>query len=160
LNKIFLYLFVPKWESLSFNDEIMSVKDIRNLLIEKGLKVTPQRLIILEAVVVLGEHPTADNIIGYVKNHFPSISTATVYRALESLDASGLIKKVRTEKDVMRYDAILQKHHHLHGEGTERIEDYFDPLLDKVLAKYFEEKNIPGFIIRDIQVNLTGKFSD
>ena len=138
----------------------MPVKDIRNLLVEKGLKVTPQRLIILEAVVLLGEHPTADTIIAYVKNRFPNISTATVYRVLESLAANGLIKKVKTEKDVMRYDAILQKHHHLFSEDTERIEDYFDPILDEILSKYFKENNIPGFNIKEIQVNLSGKFSD
>lgn len=134
--------------------------DIRNLLIEKGLKVTPQRMIILEAVINLDEHPTAEKIIEYIKMNHSNISTATVYRVLDNLVAIGLIKKVRTEKEVMRYDAILEKHHHLYSKDAERIEDYFDPLLDKVLTKYFEEKNIPGFNIHDIQVNLTGIFTD
>ena len=45
----------------------MKISEIRSKLIEKGLKVTPQRMAILEAIIVLNNHPTAENIIEYIR---------------------------------------------------------------------------------------------
>ena len=45
----------------------MKITEIRNKLIEKGLKVTPQRIAILEAIIKLNNHPTAENIIDYIR---------------------------------------------------------------------------------------------
>ncbi len=42
------------------------IEDIRNKFSEKGLKITPQRVVILEAIYKLNNHPTADNIIEYI----------------------------------------------------------------------------------------------
>lgn len=58
----------------------MSKPEFQEQLKERGLKVTPQRMIIYEAVVSLQNHPTADNIISYVKQHYPGISVGTVYK--------------------------------------------------------------------------------
>jgi Fur family transcriptional regulator, peroxide stress response regulator len=46
----------------------------------------------------------------------------------------------------MRYDAILETHHHLYCEETEVIEDFFDDDLNKVLEDYFSRKKIPIFM--------------
>ena len=61
----------------------MKITEIRTRLTEKGLKVTPQRIAILEAIIKLNNHPTADNIIDYIRNYHPNIATATVYKVLE-----------------------------------------------------------------------------
>ena len=37
--------------------------ELRNKLVAKGLKVTPQRLVILEAIIQLHNHPTAEHIL-------------------------------------------------------------------------------------------------
>ena len=87
----------------------MKINEIRNKLIEKGLKVTPQRIAILEAIIKLNNHPTAENIIDYIRKNHPNIATATVYKVLDALVANELIKKVKTERDIMRYDAINGK---------------------------------------------------
>jgi Fur family transcriptional regulator, peroxide stress response regulator len=90
----------------------------------KGLKVTPQRVAIFEAIVKLKNHPTAENVIEYIKTNHPNISVGTVYKVLDSLVENELLKKVKTEKDIMRYDAVLSNHHHLYCAETDRIEDY------------------------------------
>ncbi len=69
-----------------------------------------------------------------------------------------LIKKVKTDKDIMRYDAIMEKHHHLYCSETDRIEDYIDDELNKMIDEYFMEKNITGFQIKDIKLQIIGKF--
>jgi Fur family peroxide stress response transcriptional regulator len=138
----------------------MKGSKIREKLTEKGLKVTPQRIAILEAVVKLHNHPTADNIIDYIRKNHPNIATATVYKVLDALVENGLINKVKTEKDIMRYAAFLEKHHHLYSSESDRIEDYQDEELHELLGRHFEKKGIPGFKIEDIKLQIIGKFTD
>ena len=136
----------------------MKITEIRNKLIEKGLKVTPQRIAILEAIIKLNNHPTAENIIVYIRNNHPNIATATVYKILDALVANELIIKVKTEKDVMRYDAVMESHHHLYCSESDRIEDFVDTELNEMIEKYFEKKKIPDFKIEDVKLQIIGKF--
>ena len=136
----------------------MHAGEIRNKIIERGLKVTPQRIAIFEAIVKLNNHPTAENVIDYIRTNHPNIATATVYKVLDALVENGLIKKVKTDKDIMRYDAFLENHHHLYSSDSDRIEDYLDDELNDILEKHFAKKGIPGFKIEDIKLQIIGKF--
>jgi Fur family transcriptional regulator, peroxide stress response regulator len=136
----------------------MKTADIRTILAEKGLKVTPQRMAILQAIYSLNNHPTADNIIDFIRKNNPNIATATVYKVLDALNEKGLIMKVKTDKDFMRYDAIVEKHHHLYDSASDRIEDFNDEELNQMLENYFEKKGIPNFKIEDIKLQIIGKF--
>ncbi len=131
----------------------------REKLKERGLKVTPQRVAIYEAIVNLKNHPTAENVIEYIKTNHPNISVGTVYKVLDSLVENELLKKVKTEKDIMRYDAILSNHHHLYCIETERIEDYEDENLNVLISNYFKNKKIKNFKVQDIKLQITGKFN-
>lgn len=131
----------------------------REILKEKGLKVTPQRVAIYDAIVSLKNHPTAENVIDYIKINHPNISVGTVYKVLDSLVENELLKKVKTEKDIMRYDAVLSNHHHLYCTETERIEDYEDDSLNELINNYFKNKKIKNFIVQDIKLQITGKFN-
>ena len=136
----------------------MKAEEISRKLVEKGLKVTPQRIVVLEALLKLNNHPTAESIIKYIQKTYPNIATATVYKVLEALTENGLIKRVKTEKDIMRYDAIMESHHHLYCTETDRIEDYNDEQLDRMIEDYFREKGIPDFQVEDIKLQINGKF--
>lgn len=136
----------------------MSAIEIRHKLVGKGLKVTPQRIAILEAITELHSHPTAENIIEYIRKTHPNIATATVYKVLDALTGNGLIKKVKTDRDIMRYDAITENHHHLYCTETDRIEDYFDTELNEIIEDYFAKKKIPDFKIEDVKLQIIGKF--
>jgi len=137
----------------------MKNTEIREKLVEKGLKVTPQRMAILEAIITLKNHPTADKIIDFIRDSHPNIATGTVYKILETYVDMGLIQKVKTETDVMRYDAELEKHHHLFCKESEKIEDYFNEEIDGMLQEYFKNKGIPDFQIEDIKLQISGKFT-
>ncbi len=125
-----------------------------------NLKVTPQRMAVLEALNSLKNHPTADNIKEYVVKNHPNIAVGTIYKTLETFVEKGLIKKVKTEKDVMRYDPILETHHHLYCEESERIEDFFDDELNNMLQKFFMKKKIPNFKVKDIKLQIIGSFNN
>lgn len=126
---------------------------------DSNLKVTPQRVAVLEALNNLKNHPTADKIKEYVIKNHPNIAVGTIYKTLETFVEKGLVKKVKTEKDVMRYDAILDHHHHLYCEDTERIEDFFDDQLNDMIEEYFKKKKIPNFKVKDIKLQIIGTFN-
>lgn len=60
----------------------------------------------------------------------------------------------------MRYDAIMNRHHHIYCARTDRIEDYFDEELDELLQAYFRKKQLQGFKIEDIVLQIKGNFKD
>jgi Fur family peroxide stress response transcriptional regulator len=136
------------------------IEQIREKLKEAGLKVTPQRLAILEAVYELDNHPSAEHIIDYIRGAHPGIATGTVYKVLDTLVENRLIKRVKTDKDAMRYDGILENHHHLYCAESERIEDYSDRELDRLLENYFRKKGISGFQIEEIRLQIKGSFKN
>ncbi|HOW24469.1 MAG TPA: transcriptional repressor [Bacteroidales bacterium] len=135
-----------------------SAGNSRKKLSEKGLKVTPQRMAVLEAVHKLNNHPTAENIIEYVHRSNPNIASGTVYKVLDTLVGNHLIRKVRTDGDAMRYDGIMAPHHHIYCSGSNAIEDYTDPELDKLLNEYFTSRKPAGFEIEEIVLQLRGTF--
>lgn len=129
------------------------------LLKDKGLKVTPQRLAVLDALHHLRNHPTTDLVIEYVRKSYPNIASGTVYKVLDTLVDNQLISRVKTEKDIMRYETRTEKHHHLYCGESDRIEDYMDHDLDQILKSYFRKKEIPGFRVEEIRLQIKGKFS-
>lgn len=137
---------------------IVSMDDIRKKLSDKGLKITPQRISILEAIYALNNHPTADNIIDYIRESHPNIATGTVYKVLDTLVNNKIIKKVKTDRDIMRYDGIIENHHHFYCSECDLIEDYIDDELDAILKAYFAKKNFPGFKMEDVILQIRGTF--
>ncbi|NOQ27258.1 MAG: transcriptional repressor [Bacteroidales bacterium] len=135
-----------------------SINNIRNKIAEKGLKVTPQRMSILEAIYNLENHPTVEQIIEFIRKKHPNIATGTVYKVLDTLVSNDLVKKVKTEKDIMRYDGLIENHHHLYCVVCDHIEDYMNAELDEILKRFFEENKIDNFIIEDIKLQINGRF--
>jgi len=125
---------------------------------QKGLRVTPQRVAVLQTVSKLNNHPTAENIISSIRESHPNISVGTVYQVLDTLVESNLLEKVKTEKGTMRYDPVLSSHHHLYCNESDRIADYVDPELDKMIEAYFSKKKVKNFTITDIKLQITGTF--
>jgi len=139
---------------------IPSNQEIALKLSRYGLKVTPQRVAVLSALIKLSHHPTAEDIFREVVQSIPGLSQATVYNTLDVLVQRGIASKIATSSDIMRYDLIDQPHHHLFDESNSRIEDYYDPELDQILKMYFSKKKIKGFIPHEIKLHVTGAFRD
>jgi Fur family peroxide stress response transcriptional regulator len=136
----------------------ISISQIKDKLVEKGLKVTPQRIAILEAIYTLRNHPTAEMIMDYIKDTHPGIASATVYKVLDALVENRLIKRVKTEKDRMRYDGIVENHHHIYCSESEEIQDYMNEELDQLLTAFFQKNEINDFKIEEIKLQINGKF--
>ena len=135
----------------------IDINDIQHKLSEKGLKITLQRISVLEAIYTMKNHPTAEQIIDRIRVKYPHIATGSVYRILDTLVKKGLINRVLTKDDVMRYDGVIANHHHLTNMENEEIHDYMNEELDELLKKYFEKNAIEGYRIDSIKLHITGK---
>ncbi len=136
----------------------METNDFIHILTEKGLKITPQRLAVLDALRRLHNHPTPDQVCRMVKISHPHIAIGTVYKTLETFVEKGILKKVKTDGDVMRYDDVPHCHHHLYCADSQRIEDYFDDELNALLDDYFKRKQIPNFNVDEVRLHINGRF--
>ncbi len=138
----------------------MANKSVIRILAENNLKVTPQRTAVLEVIMGLDNHPTAEIIVDYLRLNFPHVPIGTVYKILDVFVEKGIVKRVKTDYEIIRYDAILKPHHHLYCSNSERIGDYFDKDLDKILEDYLKKKKIPNFNIKEIKLQIIGEFTD
>ncbi|PHV71659.1 transcriptional repressor [Sporanaerobium hydrogeniformans] len=87
--------------------------ELTQILKEHKLKVTPQRLCIFKILCETTEHPTAEAIYNSLKNEFPTMSLATVYKTLDTLVQHGLIQQLNVGEDSFRYDATVLSHPHV-----------------------------------------------
>ena len=91
-----------------------SLEMLLEQLRQNGLKITPQRRVILELLVQDGSHPTADEIYQRVLLAMPEVSRTTVYNTLRELIAMGELTEVQgLSEGGLRYDTDTSAHHHL-----------------------------------------------
>ncbi len=100
-----------------------STAEITQTLKTKGLRVTPQRFAVYANLLSREDHPTVEQILVDLNQHFPVSSQATIYSSLQALRTAGLIREVLLEAGVSRYDAKTEPHHHFHCQECGSIED-------------------------------------
>lgn len=104
----------------------MDEKKIAEVLREKGLKVTPQRLAVYQALAGTTEHPSAETIFQKLRVSYPTMSLATVYKTIEVLKEIGLVQALNVGEDSFRYDANVESHPHVQCVACHRVDDIFD----------------------------------
>lgn len=93
-----------------------------------------QRDAILENLLSRYDHPTAEEVYTDVKNIFPNISLATVYRNLNMLSDDGVIRSIIT-KDAVHYDGHMSGHRHVICNKCGKIFDIDVDVTDDILKK-------------------------
>jgi len=83
---------------------------------DKGLRLTPQRELVLQAVRELG-HATPEEVAEKVRQSHPGINLSTVYRNLETLENVGFVQHAHLGHGGVRYHAATEElHAHLSCE--------------------------------------------
>jgi Fur family peroxide stress response transcriptional regulator len=80
---------------------------------ELGLKLTPQRLAILDYLEGNKNHPSAEDVYRAVLRKYPTMSFATVYNTLDALRQRGGVLELTIDPDKKRFDPNTHPHHHL-----------------------------------------------
>jgi len=84
-----------------------------DLLRQRGIQVTAQRLAVLRAVSS-EPHITADAVADAVRSEIGAISLQSVYDALSVLVTEGLIRRIQPSGSPARFeDRVGDNHHHL-----------------------------------------------
>jgi Fe2+ or Zn2+ uptake regulation protein len=137
---------------------------LRETLEASGWRWTRQRQAVYEFLVrSKPHHPTAEEVFHAVQAELPRISLATVYKALETLEAAGLVARLAAVGEgPARFDARLEPHYHLRCLKSGRVDDLptpFDPALiarlDPELDRRLEER---GFKVTGYRLELVGYY--
>ena len=117
------------------NDPQTMVRALRG----SGHRLTPQRVMVLSAVRELGRHVTVDDIHLRVRETYPFIDIATVYRTVGLLKRLHLLSEV-VQGGVSHYETAdaADRHHHVvceHcGKAGQVPPRYLDELRERLLA--------------------------
>ena len=123
--------------SLAPLPHVSAMEQLRRL----GVRVTPQRLFVLEALEQGGGHMTAEEIMRWAIQRYPAINLATVYRTLDLLMAVGLVAQMHLDAGATSFELIgAEPHHHLVceqcGAIIEMDEAVLTTLHNRLLAAY------------------------
>lgn len=138
----------------------MEQEDFKEMLRKKGLKVTSQRMLVLEIMAGHpGEHLTAEEIYDLARRSCPDIGLATIYRTMQMLKDLSVIDKVSFGDGFARYElggfAHEPKHHHHHAICSRCgcVLSFEGDLLDKLEKAVMDSM---GFQVTDHEVKLYG----
>jgi Fe2+ or Zn2+ uptake regulation protein len=120
---------------------------------EKGLKMTPQRLAIIDVLIENKDlHPGARLVYDEAKKKKKSLSLSTIYSTLNELSRLGIIKTLQFDRMENRYEGNLEEHLNLICERCGKIVDYKASLA--IDRKKTEQKT--GFSIIDTRLDCYG----
>ena len=116
-----------------------------------GIRLTPQRRYVYEALMERRDHPTALEVFLRAKSRMPTLSLATVYNCLDALTESGLIRQVNCDRASSRYCPNLIPHGHFFCSECGVV---FDVPLDPSHETAWE---VPGgTLVTHVEINLRG----
>lgn len=128
---------------------IMDREALKKNLADHGLKVSRQRLQILDFLVHTESHPTADEIFRKLNQDNPVLSRATVYNTLNTFVETGVIHALDLRDSETRYDASLHDHGHFRCKVCQKL---FNFEISEDLLKH----ELPGYRIEEHHVTLRG----
>lgn len=126
---------------------------LRQLCVASGLRLTPQRDVLLRALSQAGGHPTADDLVRQVRKVLPTVSHATVYRNVQELVRAGLIGTLERSGAAIQFEVNPDHHHHF---LCRRCGQVWDVYLDHVAVTLDRHRTpLSGFRIdrRDVQLH-------
>ena len=124
--------------------------DLRTALRQRGMRVTPQRVVLHRALRELDRHVTADELLESVAERLPNVSLPTIYATLELLEQLGMVRRVQRAGTTL-FEPRLESHHHLICTACGSIEDLDADLdtaaLERAAAKHgFAQERIEAVV--------------
>lgn len=139
---------------------VEQIDKINRQLTVNGYKLTPQREITLKVLLENEkDHLSAEEVFMMVRQKFPEIGLATVYRTLELLAELQIVQKMNFGDGVARFDLRVEGHDHMHHHlvckvcgALEEIQDDWLPELEQRVASEY------GFKVTDHRLDFMGVY--
>lgn len=132
---------------------MLTSAELTSRLREAGFKVTPQRLAVYNMLSHTKAHPNADTIYKELQPLYPTMSLATVYKALAILCDLGLAQELNVGEEAFRYDADTSHHPHIRCTCCGRVDDVSALNTEGV---YEQVKDETGYALSDHQLYFFG----
>ena len=128
----------------------VSYEELTKELKDRKIRLSHQRLKILEFITNNNIHPTVDQI--YIKLHkeIPTLSKTTVYNSLNALIDAGLVKIINIEDNETRYDIVSHDHGHFKCDSCGKIYDF------EINIEGLKSKDLNDFKINNKDVYFKG----
>lgn len=126
-----------------------SISKLRN----EKIRITPQRIAILEFLAQSDMHPTADEIYQALADDFPTMSAATVYNNLHLFIKLGFVKELTYGDASSRFDFTNTQHYHAICEVCGAVVDLYYPVLDDV---EMVARSLIGFEVKSHRMEVYG----
>jgi Fur family ferric uptake transcriptional regulator len=118
------------------SDDDSPLTDLR----AEGVRVTRQRLAILQVLREAQDHPRADDILARAKAVDPSVSLARVYRTLGVLEKAGAVLRNEFDGSGARYELANSAHHdHLIDLDTGEVKEFRSDRIERLQAEIAAE---------------------
>jgi Fur family ferric uptake transcriptional regulator len=137
----------------SISDMPMATEDIHRELEASGLRVTNQRLLVMQIIQQGQGHMDASEIYRQARESNPRLSLSTVYRTLQTLKKYGLIEELHLDEGHHHYEKRSVQHHHLVCLGCGRVVEFRYPLVSLIKKNVKEARN---FNIMSSEIRMTG----
>jgi Fe2+ or Zn2+ uptake regulation protein len=122
-----------------------TTEQLTHLFRERGLRVTPQRQMILGLLQANDSHPTVESLYERARSEMPTMSLKTVYQTVHDLEALGEVDVLDLGTGSLRVDPNVEDdHHHLVCSSCGRVRD---------LPIEFDGLRVPGRYRRDFTVD-------
>lgn len=116
-------------------------------------RVTPQRLIILDAICAGNGHTTFAEIFARIEKDYPPLHRMTLYRALDFFLQIGLVVSAQIEDETYYEIVRSEPHHHLRCEKCKTI---FEIPHDMLKAAFDAIEHTYGFVVHMDHFMLVG----
>jgi Fur family ferric uptake transcriptional regulator len=126
--------------------------ELRRTLHQRGLRMTPQRQLVLDAVRDLG-HATPEQICAQVQRAAPAVNITTVYRTLDLMERLGLVRHTHLGHGAPSYSEQEHQHVHLVCHGCGEVVEAPTDLMTGLVERLRTER---GFDLDVSHIALTG----
>jgi len=114
------------------------MKQLKNLLEDSSLKITPQRLAILKELEKKG-HASIEEIYEDIRDFFPSISLATIYKNITALKDENIISEICLHHKP-KYEITKEPHAHFICKKCGAVEDVpFNDIIKGEIDKEYPD---------------------
>jgi Fur family ferric uptake transcriptional regulator len=117
--------------------DVPTEASLRRRLHEQGMRMTPQRQLVLDAIRALG-HATPEQICAHVQRSAPAVNITTIYRTLDLMERLGIVRHTHLGHGAPTYSERGHEHVHLVCHACGAVDEVPTELLDDLAGRLRE----------------------
>jgi Fe2+ or Zn2+ uptake regulation protein len=97
---------------------------VQDFLKDKKIRLSHQRLMVLDFMLKNRCHPTAEQIFSGLKQTVPTLSRTTIYNTMDAFADAGIVRPLSIEGNEIRYDINTENHGHFKCVNCGEVFDF------------------------------------